>query len=168
MRALIVIIVLVVLFVVLLGWVKYQGVRAFSTEHIVVDGLSIEQIAQIGVKKSGSLAARLVSGSTSDARVRRTAQGLEWEAHSKAGVMNFRVSARAGRNGVEVSAWASKQTLSQRQVPSRGTYALATEIVNALFRMLGVPRNPGYLLRQRRRVLRAIAAAGDGGAGGRR
>ena len=169
MRTLIVLVVLIVIVVVGLVVLKYQGVRASSPEHLDVDRLSLDRIAEIGARSASLLGSRTQSGgrlgrAVPRAAVRRGPGGTaEWDVLSRGGVMRFRVEPRPNAAGLRVVGAATQQRLAVRGSTAGGVWGLSSAIWDGLCRLLGIPKHPGLLLAQRKRVFRAIARADAGG-----
>ncbi len=154
-----------------IGFVKYQGVRASTPEHIDVDRLSLERIAEIGARSAGLLGSRTRPGGRLEravprAQVRRGPNGTaEWDVSSRGGVMRFRIEPRPNAAGLRVVGAAMKQRLAVRNSMAGGVWGLSSAIWDAMCRLLGIPKHPGLLLAQRKRVFKAIARADAGGRG---
>ena len=165
------IIILLLLFAGAVVWLKVQGNRAATPEYVEVRRLDVNGIVSVGTRSAGFLGSRTRAGGAADrlvsrAPVRKTADGLvAWDVASDAGVLTFQVE-KAPDGGLRVVGAAGVQRLAVRNSPADGVWGLSSAITDALARMLGIPHNPGRLLRQRQRVLTAIARA-DAGAGGR-
>jgi hypothetical protein len=151
----------------LLGFVKHQGTRAQQELYIEVRRLTADQIIDIGTQRSGALAQRVsapggfVDRSLGRGAVCSTAEGLTWDAASRAGIMTFRLTASPDGSGIRVSGFASKQRLAVRNSAAGGIRGAMSTAADMLARLLRVPRDPWFLIRQRREVLRAIGAADD-------
>lgn len=163
----------------LLGFVKRQGSRARQELYIEVRRLTADQIVDIGTERSGALAQRVSApGGFADrslgrpfdrrfdravgrAAVSTTAEGLTWDAASRAGIMTFRLSVCPDGSGIRVCGFASKQRLAVRNSAAGGMRGAVSAAADTVTRLLGIPRDPGFLIRQRRDVLKAIASADD-------
>ncbi|MBR7829837.1 hypothetical protein KDK95_26265 [Actinospica sp. MGRD01-02] len=162
----IVIVVLIALLVGGIALLKYQGAKASTPAHIDVQRLSLERITEIGSRSAGLIGSRTRPGGAMDrivsrAAVRRRGDGTaEWDVRSGAGVMSFRVEQRP--NGLRVIGAATRQTPATRNSAHGGIWGLSSAIWNAVCRALGIPKSPGRLLAQRRRVFAAIARADSG------
>lgn len=151
--------ILVLVIVLPLALLKYQGIRAMRTVTIQVSGLTVEQIVEIGTKVSHSFVRRLLG--------RPQAQptpdgGAIWYIRSGAGVMTVLVEPRQ-EGGFHVSAAATSMRIAQHNglIDPNTDWGRAKIITNWLFRLMGIPHNARKLMRQRRRVLRAISRAGQ-------
>ncbi len=155
----IVLVILVLIVVAGMGYAKYQGTRALTFTHVDVTGLTLDEIVATGSKASGSLAGRL-TGNTPTAR--RTADGgAEWQAQIQGSVMEFRAEPLQNAQGYRVGGAATMMRIAQTRIGSdQGIWGLSKAISNAIYRVLGIPRNPSALVRRRNRVLRAITNAG--------
>lgn len=159
-----------VLLVILFGGIatlKYQGVRAMTPEHVEVRELSLDRVIEIGSRSASLIGSRTSPGSTagrfaSSAPVRRRGNGAEWDVSSGAGVMSFRVEPLPAATGFRVTGAATKQPLAVHYTRSRGTHGTSVAIWNALCRALGIPKSPGRLIAQRRRVFHALTRADSG------
>jgi hypothetical protein len=166
-------IILLLLFVGIIVWMKILGNRAATPEHVDVKRLDAQEIARIGTRSAGFLGSRTKAGGKADrlvsrAPLRKTADGLvAWDVRSDAGVMTFQIEPGPDGRGLRVVGAAGEQRLAVRNSSADGIWGLSSAITDGLARMLGIPHNPGRLLRQRQRVLAAIARA-DAEAAGRR
>lgn len=164
----IVIVVLIALLVGGIALLKYQGVKASTPAHIDVQRLSLERITEIGSRSAGLIGSRTSPGGAMDrivtrAAVRRRGDGTaEWDVRSGAGVMSFRVEQRPGATGLRVIGAATKQPLATRNSAYGGIWGISSAIWDVMCRALGIPKSPGRLLAQRRRVFAAIARADSG------
>lgn len=160
---------IVILLVLVIGTValaKYQGNRAMTPLHVDLLHLSLSQITDIGTKASGSLVQRMSApGGRLDRSLGRVAlrtprEGeAEWDITSKGGVMTMTVMRSSNGTGYRLSGAASSVRLAQRNTRSTGIWGLSVAVSNAISAILGIPENAGRLLRQRKRVLRAVEAA---------
>jgi hypothetical protein len=159
------IIILLLLFAGAVVRLKVQGNRAATPEHVEVRRLDVNGIVSVGTRSAGFLGSRTRAGGAADrlvsrAPVRRTADGLvAWDVTSDAGVLTFQVEKAPDGGGLRVVGAAGVQRLAVRDSAADGVWGLSSAITDALARMLGIPHNPGRLLRQRKRVLAAIARA---------
>lgn len=149
-----------------IGWfvhLKRREVVARTPEHIDV-GIPAGRAVEIGVKASGSLLHRMArSGGRLESTSSRPAVNpigngaFEWRVVTKGGVLVFQGIPRSG--GARVECWAEEVFLAQFGRNLTGIFALGFAVTNAFYRMIGLPRDPGGLIRRRRRVLRAVDAA---------
>lgn len=162
---------LVILLVILFGSIaalKYQGVKATTPAHIDVRRLSLDRVTEIGSRSASLIGSRTNPGGAADrivsrAPVRRLSNGTaEWEVRSGAGVMSFRVEQLPNAVGFRVIGAATKQPLALSNSKARGTHGISVAIWNALCRALGIPKSPGRLIAQRRRVFSALTRADSG------
>jgi hypothetical protein len=149
-----------------IGYLKYLGNKAMSPLYVDVRSLTAQQIIDIGTKASGSFVKRMAApGGRIDRALgrpatRRTADGaLEWDITSNAGVMTFQVAESAEGQGLRIAGFATAQRLNVRNSTAGGLWGFSSAMSDALMSALGVPRNPGRLIRQRRRVLKALESA---------
>lgn len=162
-------IVIVFLMLIVIGgiiWLKYQGGRATSMIYTDVRCLTLSEIIDIGTRASGSFLQRAVTAggrldrSLGRVRVRATGDSdAEWEITSRGGVMAITVTKIPGKPGYRVGGAASVMRIAQRSTTFGGIWGMSTAITNAIFAVLGVPRSPGRLIRQRKRVLQAVETA---------
>jgi hypothetical protein len=152
--------ILLVALVASLGYHRYMGVRAMRHVSIVVRGLTLDQITDIGTKASAGAIKRMLGSP----QPYRTPDGtVEWQARSSGGVMTFQVTPLPGRTGFSVESWASqvKPGRAPGYATPHTTFGRARMRTNWLCKALGIPQNARQLLRRRRRVLRAITQAGQ-------
>lgn len=153
-----------------LGFLKYMGIRAMRIVSITVSGLTLDEVVAIGTRSSHSFPRRMFGRPTA----RSTADGgAEWDIRSRAGIMTVRVAPVSATQGAgfEVSAWASSARLAQApgvvtwtenargRIVHMSDWNKAKVLTNYLFKALNIPHNARKLLRQRRRVLRALRKA---------
>ena len=152
----IVIVLLLIALVGSLGLLKYLGTLAMRPTEIEVGGLPLDRIVEVGTRASHSWARRLLgrpnAGRTPDG-------GAEWTIRTGAGVMGVRVSPTPG--GYRVVAHALTMRIAQHEgwINLDSDWGKAKLLTNWLFAALGIPHNPRKLLRQRKRVFRAITRA---------
>ena len=152
-------IVIVVLLLALagsLGLLKYLGSLAMRPAEIEVDGVPLELIIDVGTRASHSWARRLLG--RPNARP-MPGGGAEWTVKTGAGVMGVRVSPTP--TGYRVVAHALTMRIAQHEgwINLDSDWGKAKLLTNWLFAALGIPHNPRKLLRQRKRVFRAITKA---------
>lgn len=147
-------------------WLKYQGGRAMNMIYTDVRHLTLNEIVDVGTRASGSFLQRAV---TAGGRLDRTlgrvpvratdAGDAEWEITSRGGVMAITVTKLPEEPGYRVGGAASAMRIAQRSTSFGGIWGMSTAMTNAIFAALGVPHNPGRLIRQRKRVLQAVETA---------
>jgi hypothetical protein len=142
-----------------LGYHRYMGVRAMTPVSIDVNGLTLEQIVDIGTKASTPALKRLAGRPQSY----QTPEGeVGWDVGGSGGVMTFLIRALPS-GGFRVTGRAT--TVMTAHAPGR-TINLETTFGRAKFwtvivcRILHIPHNARQLLRRRRRALDAIGRAG--------
>ena len=160
------IVILLVLIAGSLALAKYQGSRAMASLYIDVRHLTLNEITDIGTKASGSLVQRMAAtGGRLDSTLGRVAVRTsgngeaEWDITSNGGVMTMTVMQSSTGAGYRLSGAASRVRIAQRNTRSTGLWGFSVAMSNAICAILGVPHNAGRLLRQRKRVLRAVEAA---------
>jgi hypothetical protein len=147
------------------GWFIYLKRRAaaISAAEYVEVSLDVASTVEIGSKASGSLLHRLAkSGGKMETASKPEIEPIgvnafEWRVKSKGGVLLFQVTPSEGRSRVEC--WADEIVIAQHGTSARGIFALGFAITNALYRSFGIPRDPGGLIRCRKRVFNAVMAA---------
>jgi len=141
-----------------------QRTRAENMVFIEVEALDLSAILEIGTKKSLPWHAAVGGGGHIRPAVRQLAGGIhEWDRESASGTMTFRVIPIA-TGGYQVGGSATAIIVFQLPEPRISSpasliLALPVRIMNGVTRALRMPKSPGALLRQRRRVLKAVAAA---------
>jgi len=93
-----------------LGYHRYLGARATRRVSIEVACLSLDQVVDIGTRSSASMVTRAAG------RPRPYAAedgAVEWRAHSKGGVMLYRVLPLPDDLGYRVESWATTVTIAQ-------------------------------------------------------
>ena len=164
-------IVLLLLFAGIIVWLKVQGSRAAAPLYVDVSRLDLNGVVHVGTRSAGFFGSRAKVGGTVDRHisrpaVRKTADGLAtWDVKSSAGVLTFRVEQGPANKGLRVVGFAGEQRLAVRNSAATGIWGMSSAITDGLARLLGIPRNPGRLLRQRKRVLAAIVRADSEAAG---
>ncbi|HEU5028563.1 MAG TPA: hypothetical protein VFV01_26865 [Spirillospora sp.] len=151
-------------------YAKRRAATAMARRYVDA-AVPVPQALEVGVKASGSLLHRVaktggrLESMSGRAEVIPLGGGAhEWRVRSKDGVVIFQVVPHGG--GSRVEGWADEVTIAQFGTTATGIFGLGFALGNALYRALGVPRNPGRLIRRRRRVFRAVLAAqGRAGAG---
>jgi hypothetical protein len=154
------IVVLLLILVGSLALLKYLGTPAMRPAEIEVGGLPPTQIIDAGTRSSHSWARRLLGRPNA----RQTPDGgAEWTIRTGAGVMGVRVIPT--RDGYRVVAHALTMRIAQHEgwINLDADWGKAKLLTNWLFAALGIPHNPRKLLRQRKRVLRAISRAAAAG-----
>jgi hypothetical protein len=150
---------IIIIFGVPLAVLKYLGMRAMRPVSVDIAGPTLQQLVEAGTKASHSLARRMFS---TPRAVPVEGGGALWEIRTGAGVMTVLIEPLADGAGHRVTA----QATSVRVVQARGEvdrhtdYGRAKIFTNWLFRLMGIPHNARKLLRQRRRVLRAVSRIG--------
>jgi hypothetical protein len=165
-------IVLLIIIIVALGLLKWQGMRAMSWRGIDVSGLTADQIADIGTKASESMFRR-VRGRA--AVYQMPDGGLTWYARNGGGVLSFIVTPLTDGRGYRIEGRAEEMKTAQHRITIEGwrgrdgefipdlrsDYLKAKIITNWIFWKLGIPSNARALLSRRRKTLNAIARAGQ-------
>jgi len=151
--------ILIVVLVVLaapLALLKYLGTLALRPAEIEVAGLSLDQIVEVGTRSSHNWARRMLGKPSAN----RTADGgAEWTIRTGAGVMGVRVSRSPVGHRVVAQALTMRIAQHEGWINLDTTWGKSKLLTNWIFAALGVPHNPRKLLRQRKRVLRAITKA---------
>lgn len=149
-------IVIVLLLVALagsLGLLKYLGTLAMRPVEIEVGGLPLDRIVEVGTRASHSWARRLLgrpnAAATPDG-------GVEWTIRTGAGVMGVRVSPTPAGYRIVAQALTMRIARHEGWINLDSDWGKAKLLTNWLFAVLGIPHNPRKLLRQRKRVFRAI------------
>jgi hypothetical protein len=165
------IVVLLIVIVVVLGLLKWMGMRAMSWRYIEVSGLTPEQITEIGTKASESALRRM----RGRAQVYQQPDGtLTWYAKNGGGALAFIVTPLANGQGYRVGGRAEELKVAQQRVVIEGWTGRNGEtildlrsdwlkskiLVNWIFWKLGIPSNARSLLLRRRKTLNAIERAG--------
>lgn len=154
------IVIFLVFVVVFIGALKLLGTYAMNTVSIVVNGLSMEQIVDIGTKRSESALRRL----RGRAKVYQATDGsgsVYWNAKCGGGSVTFMVTPLVD-GSFDVSAAAT----SMKLVKKYGGFDLTSDYgrthfwLYALLWKFGIPHNPRALLFCRWRGLHAIKRAG--------
>jgi hypothetical protein len=161
--------VMLLLFVFFTGhfiYLKKREADARAPQYVEV-GLPPIQAAQIGAKASASLIHRMAKGGgrleSMSSRPDLHHAGpdrYEWRVSTRGGEMIFQVALSDGV--VRLSSWADEITIAQFGRNLTGMMGLGFAITNALYRAIGLPRDPGSLVRRRKRVFRAVLAAETG------
>lgn len=153
-----ILIVLLVLLVVPLALLKYLGTLALRPAEIEVAGLTLDQIVEVGTRSSHNWARRMLGRPSAN----RTADGAEWAIRTGAGVMGVRVSRTPAGHRVVAQALTVRIAQHEGWINLDTTWGKSRLLTNWIFAALGIPHNPRKLLRQRKRVFRAITKAAAG------
>ncbi len=142
---------------------KVMGSRAENFIFIEIRELSIDQIVDIGTKASGSFMRRIAGGRIP---VQDNGDGsIEWDIAGNNGTMKISIIPLSDGDGYQVGGAATELTIAQMGAHYHATsvagkiWMASMSMSNAFCRSIQLPRNPGTLLRQRGRVLRAVLAA---------
>lgn len=156
--------ILIVLLIALIGslaLLKYLGTLAMRPIEIEIGDLTLDQIVEVGTRSSHNWARRLFSRPSA----RRTADGgAEWTIGTGAGVMGIRVSPTPAGHRVVAQALTMRIAQHEGWIHTDTDWGRAKLLTNWIFAALGIPHDPGKLLRQRKRVFRALTKAAAGAA----
>lgn len=150
---------ILLIFALPLTTLKILGMRAMRPVSVDIAGPTLEQLVDVGTKASRSFAGRMFAGPRA---VPIEGGGAIWEIRSGAGVMTVLVEPLVDDAGYRITVQATKMRIVQAGGPVDGKtdWGRAKILTNWLFRLMGIPHNARKLLRQRRRVLRAIRRTG--------
>ena len=136
----------------------------------VTAALTPDRAARIGTKASGSVlqrmakpGGRLEAASSRPEAVPLPGGGYRWQVRTKGGSVVFEATPHP--DGVRVAGWAQEVVVGQYGTNFNGIMGVSFAMTNALYRMIGLPRDPGTLIRRRKRVLKAVLAAGPSAKG---